>query len=145
VESRRGGERKLEQEMRFARCGTGILSIIASKLSASKITCFDIEDWAMENTRENFEVNDTRARIFHGSIDALHDQSYDVILANINKKVLLDQMKYYAAHLKSGGILMVSGFYLEDLKNLAETAGRYRLKKIGESVKNNRALLILGN
>ena len=131
------------KEVLDAGCGTGILSIMASKLGASKITCFDMEDWAIENAKENFEVNGTSASIIHGSAEDLPEQYYDVIMANINKKVLLDQMKYYASHLRSGGILMLSGFYVEDVKDILEAGEQRRLKKIGENAKNNWALLIL--
>jgi len=128
-----------------AGCGTGVLGIMAAKLGASNVVANDIEEWACENAEENFQKNDQKARIFLGSIDALPDARYDFILANINKNVLLEQLGYYAEHLKSPGKIFLSGFYQDDVKDLMSKAQKLSLKKESESSKNNWAILILSN
>jgi len=125
-----------------AGCGTGVLSIMASKLGARKIVGFDIEEWAVENAIENLELNGVEGFIVNGSIDRIAEKEFDVILANINKNVLLEHLQEYADRLVENGSLLISGFYTEDIDDLIIAAEKANLKKIESSAKNNWALLV---
>lgn len=120
-------------------CGTGILAIMAGELGATEIVAVEIEDWTVENARENAELNgypgiDVR---LGGAETIADDQPYDIILANINRNVLLDDMPAYMAVLKSGGTLLLSGFYTEDLPAIQERAEELGLTYVGHRTKNN--------
>jgi len=103
-----------------AGCGTAILAIMASKLGASSVEAFDIDEWSASNGKENIENNYCANINLHlGTIaDMKFDGKFDVILANINKNVLLAEMKMYSDYLESGGKLLLSGFYTNDLEDL---------------------------
>ena len=97
-------------------CGTGILAILAAKLGAAQVIAVEIEDWTVENARENAALNNTPVEVRLGNIEVVrHDQPYDIILANINRNVLLADIPVYAALLKPGATLIMSGFYTEDM------------------------------
>ena len=107
-----------------AGCGTGILSIMAQQRGASSVLAFDIDSWAVENSQENFDLNKASAiHLFRGTVaDVEPGESFDVILANINRNVLLDEMAQYVRHLAPGGQLLLSGFYEEDVDLISEAA-----------------------
>ena len=100
-----------------AGCGTGILSIMAQQRGAAAVLAFDTDSWAVENSRENFELNQASAiQLFQGTVaDVTPSELFDIILANINRNVLLDEMAHYVRHLAPNGALLLSGFYEEDL------------------------------
>ncbi|GAB3202558.1 ribosomal protein L11 methyltransferase [Pontibacter aydingkolensis] len=120
-------------------CGTGILAIMAGELGAAEIVAVEIEDWTVENARENAELNG------YGSIDVRlggaetieGDKPYDIILANINRNVLLEDMPAYKAVLIPEGWLLLSGFYTEDLPVIQQRATELGLNYISHRVKNN--------
>lgn len=99
--------------------GTGVLAIVAEKLGADQIYAIDIEDWAVENVIENAEINGCK-RITSILGDASRllqcDVEFDVILANIQREVLIQDCRFYLEKLKSGGHLLLSGFYQQDLE-----------------------------
>lgn len=115
-----------------AGTGTAVLAIMASKRGAKKVEAFDIDSWSVENGTENAQINQcSNIHIRQGKIDELtFNEGFDIILANINKNVLLAEVKHYAMHLKSEGILVLSGFYERDNADLVQEANRYNLKKI---------------
>ncbi|MBC6409095.1 MAG: 50S ribosomal protein L11 methyltransferase [Ekhidna sp.] len=124
--------------------GTGILSIMAQKRGASSVIATDIDDWCIENSLENFKLNSVKIeKLFKGQIEELSENNFDIIIANINKNVLLDQMEEYAEKLTSGGSLLVSGFYERDIFDLETAAGNYSLRKIGTTTKDNWAMIVL--
>ncbi len=128
-----------------AGSGTGILAILASKLKARLVDAFDIEDWAFENLKENAILNGC-STILISQADVLkaelREDQYDIILANINRNVLMDEMPEYVRRLKSGGKLILSGFYLEDIAMLETRAGTFGMKKTSLKEKNNWASLV---
>jgi ribosomal protein L11 methyltransferase len=104
-------------------CGTGILSILASKLGAASITAIDIDVWAYENSIENIAKNNIHnVRISLGGKEIVPDGKFDIILANINRNTLLDQMVVYSQVSDIGGILLISGFLNEDISILKKAA-----------------------
>jgi ribosomal protein L11 methyltransferase len=108
--------------------GTGVLAILAGKKGAAPITAIDIDPWAFENCRENTVRNcQDGIEVLQGEVGSVSDRRYDVVLANINKNVLLGDLKTYARVLKAKGILLLSGFYRKDLPDLQKTASDHGL------------------
>lgn len=120
-------------------CGTGILAIMAGELGASEIVAVEIEDWTVENARENAALNGYESiDVRLGGAETIEgDAPYDIILANINRNVLLDDMPAYKAVLQPKGWLLLSGFYTEDLPMIQERATELGLNYISHRVKNN--------
>lgn len=99
--------------------GTGILSILASQLGCKSVFANDIDDWAAENISENATYNNITNIIFEkGGLEILKDEKFEIILANINKNVLMTSFKKLAEHAQTGTKLFISGFYESDLKDL---------------------------
>lgn len=110
-------------------CGTGILAIFARMLGAKKAIGIDIDEWSYENARENVERNGyADIEILHGGAEVIPEESYDVIIANINRNILLEDMRHYAEHLHADGQLYLSGFYVEDLKIIRESCATLGIK-----------------
>ncbi len=104
-------------------CGTGILSILAEILGASSIVAIDIDEWAYNNALENRRKNKCKKiDVRLGDTSALKDEMFDVILANINRNILLEDMKVYCDYLNDNGILLLSGFLIEDVELLKDEA-----------------------
>lgn len=128
-----------------AGCGTAILSIMASKLGAKNVEAFDIDEWSVINGKENIEVNHCRnINIRQGMISELtFEDSYDIILANINKNILLQEIPQYVSYLNPGGQLLLSGFYEKDIPDLMARAHQYQLTHVNSDVRENWASLLL--
>jgi len=125
-----------------AGTGTGILAFVAKKLGASFVRGFDIDAWSVENSIENASLNDCEEVEFAmGTILDESARKYDVLLANINRNILLDEMGEYADRIVSGGYLLLSGFYTDDIPMLIERAEALGLKYISQSEKNRWACL----
>ncbi|WP_026969326.1 50S ribosomal protein L11 methyltransferase [Algoriphagus terrigena] len=124
--------------------GTGILAIMAHLLGAGEVEAFDIDDWCVDNGNENFDLNGLQTRMGLGTIRQVNPMgTFEIVLANINKNVLLDEMEIYAGLLPSRGFLLLSGFYTEDIVDLVEAARPLGLELIKQSSKDNWAALIL--
>ena len=128
-----------------AGCGTGILAILASRLGASDVQAFDIDEWSVENGNENTAVNNcVNIRIQQGKISEVDlTGKFDVILANINKNVLLDELKAYSFSLQPGGYLLLSGFFALDIPELLMEAARHNLTETGRDERDTWASLLL--
>jgi ribosomal protein L11 methyltransferase len=125
-------------------CGTGILAIIAKKLDAQHVIGIDIDEWSIENSRENRKANGYRKEaidFYQGTINSIENDTFDVMLANINKNILLKEISKYAAHLNPGGILLISGFFDTDSPELIAAAEKTALKNTGKELKNEWAML----
>ncbi|MDN3641760.1 50S ribosomal protein L11 methyltransferase [Lutimonas halocynthiae] len=104
-------------------CGTGILAIFAEMKGASSIDAIDIDSWCYENSIENVARNQCKSiSVFEGDSSLLKPKTYDLIIANINRNILLADMKIYAGSLKDQGILLLSGFYTEDIQIINSSA-----------------------
>ena len=110
-------------------CGTGILGICALKLGAEKCLAYDIDEWSVENTRHNAVINqvDDRLTVLHGDGSLLEslDDWYDVVVANINRNILLQDMKRFANVITPQQLLILSGFYEEDIPLLVKKASNF--------------------
>lgn len=114
----------LERNMKGKRvldcgCGTGILGICALKLGAKKCLAYDIDEWSVDNTRHNAVINqvDDKLTVLHGDgslLDSVKD-SYDVVVANINRNILLQDMERFTNVITPQQILILSGFYESDI------------------------------
>ena len=119
-------------------CGTGILAIFASMKKARTVTAIDVDEWAYRNAAENCERNAIHTiEIRQGDSNLLSNRRFDLILANINRNVLLADMAAYARCLPKGGILQVSGFYTSDLRDITDEAASCGLTLIGHQEKKN--------
>ena len=105
-------------------CGTAVLAILAAKMKARKVYGIDIDAIAAISAYDNARMNKvgTRIETYCGDASLLQRNTYDVILANINRNILLQDMPTYAHSLHKGGLLFVSGFYVEDMPMLIGTA-----------------------
>lgn len=130
-----------------AGCGTAILSIMASKLGAREVEAFDIDDWSVENANENIAINQCpNVRIQHGKITDIDlSGKFDVILANINKNVLLNELRTYTAYLNGGGIVLLSGFLTFDIPDLLKEASLQGLVETHRDERDAWASLTLKN
>jgi len=128
-----------------AGCGTAILSIMASKLGARHVEAFDIDEWSVVNGAENIQVNHClNIHQRQGKIsDLTFETNFDIILANINKNVLLDELAQYTAYLNPGGVLLLSGFYEDDVDDLLQEARRYGMKEVRRDAREQWAALLL--
>jgi ribosomal protein L11 methyltransferase len=113
-------------------CGTGILAVLASKLNAAHVVAIDYDPVCYDSTIENGLLNHAdNITALCGSKEAIPDEQYDRILANINRNILLDQMERYNQALKDGGEIYFSGFYeTPDLEMITDEARKYGLKYI---------------
>ena len=110
-------------------CGTGILAIFAEKKGAKSIDAIDIDAWCYENSVENCERNNCKSiDVYQGDVSLLINKKYDVIIANINRNILLLDIKIYATCLHNKGTLLLSGFYQEDIPIIDAEASKYNLK-----------------
>ena len=102
-------------------CGTGILAIMAALRGARDITAIDIDPWCVENATENVQQNDCSfITIKEGDVSLITGEQYNLILANINRNILLSDIPAYTQALLPQGLLLVSGFYEEDLPAIKE-------------------------
>jgi len=119
-------------------CGTSVLAILAAMRGAKDIVAIDIDTWCTENSIENIGINNIQGiKVLLGGAELLKGMHFDIILANINRNILLADMEQYAACLSSGGELYMSGFYVQDIPLIEAEANRNGLKLIDYHEKNN--------
>lgn len=128
-----------------AGCGTAILSIMASKRGAKEVVAFDIDEWSVVNGQENIEVNNcNNISLQQGKLSEVNiSGTFDIVLANINKNVLLEEIKLYQEYLVPGGLLLLSGFYTHDIADLLKEGSTYNLKEVSRDERETWASLLL--
>ncbi len=102
--------------------GTGVLAILAARLGASFVEAVDNDDWSIENAAENIQRNEITTVHLRKADTAVADRLFDIILANINRHILLDNMRLLAAQLKKGGVLLMSGLMPADGTDIVQRA-----------------------
>ncbi|MEH6765697.1 MAG: 50S ribosomal protein L11 methyltransferase [Aequorivita antarctica] len=118
-------------------CGTAVLAILAEMRGASKLDAIDIDEWCFENSLENIERNHCKnISVFLGDSTLLSEKKYDVIIANINRNILLNDMEVYRKCLDLGGVLYLSGFYVDDLPIITETCNNLGFTFVENKEKN---------
>lgn len=127
-------------------CGTGVLGIAMAKAGASNVTAIDIDDMSVKNARENFELNSFETlrgvEYIHGDASKI-EGLFDVIVANIHKNILLNDLHIYVQHLKSGGTLLMSGFFTEDVVDLEKAVMSHDMEVADVLSKNNWAVIVV--
>jgi ribosomal protein L11 methyltransferase len=127
-------------------CGTGILAIFAEMKGAKPLDAIDIDNWCYENSVENVTRNNCEnISVYEGDAALLVDKKYDVIIANINRNILLMDMKVYTNCLQEGGILLLSGFYEQDIPVIDAEVIKYGLKLEKFIQRNNWVALKYNN
>jgi ribosomal protein L11 methyltransferase len=110
-------------------CGTGILAILAHKMNAARIVAADNDEWAYKNTLENIVQNNAGIiSVIYGGVKEIDTGDFDMVLANINRNILLEQMEDYSRLLRQGGMILISGFYEADLPVLKKKAAENGLQ-----------------
>lgn len=122
-------------------CGTSILAILARMRGAAPCTAIDIDEWCVRNSLENIELNHVDdITVFQGDASSLADKGpFDVIIANINRNILLNDMKHYVSRMHSGSELYMSGFYVDDIPVIQAEAERNGLSFVHQQEKNRWA------
>ena len=119
-------------------CGTAILAILAEMKGAQPIDAIDIHNWCYLNSIENAERNNcNQITVYEGDADLLKGKKYDLIIANINRNILLNDMKSYVDCLNKGGILLLSGFYNEDIPFIDASCSEKGLTYVKKLERNN--------
>ncbi len=119
-------------------CGTGILAIFSEIRGAKFIDAIDIDEWCYENTFDNLELNNCKKiDVYNGDASLLINKKYDLIIANINRNILLNDINIYADCLNNKGVLLLSGFYEEDIPLIDTEASKYQLKLDSIIERNN--------
>lgn len=127
-------------------CGTGILGIAASKLGASEVVGYDIDEWSSENAIHNAELNGVgNMKVMLGDASVLKsvDGKFDVVLANINRNILLADMPAFVSVMADDSLLILSGFYASDVDLLIEKASSLGLSKIDSKSDSEWTCLVL--
>ena len=127
--------------------GTGILSICALKLGATEALGYDIDEWSVDNARHNAVINrvDDRFTSLLGDAKILEniDEKFDIVLANINRNILLADMPMFVSKMHEGSLLILSGFYSDDCEILIEKAHSIGLKLVSKTTDHDWACLVL--
>ena len=120
-------------------CGTSILAILASMRGAAKVTAIDIDDWCVNNSRDNIALNNiNNITVELGDASLLEGREpFDVIIANINRNILLNDMHAYVSCMHSGSEIYMSGFYVQDIDAIREKGESLGLKFVHYREKNN--------
>ena len=126
-----------------AGSGTGVLAIAAEKMGADSVFAYDVEDWAFQNTVDNIALNDSKVEVKKGDSNLMQGRNFDIILANINKNVLKEDMAVFSDSLQSEGYILLSGFFVTDISEMVEICERFGLKKVSEKRENDWAQLTL--
>lgn len=113
-------------------CGTGVLSIVALKCGAKHVDAVDIDPWSVESACNSAELNDLGERIsvVEGTVEIFANNSYDMVMANINRNIILGDLATYVAILNPGGRMLLSGFLAEDVAPIVEAVTGYGLSHI---------------
>ena len=126
-------------------CGTAVLSILARMKGANPVVAIDIDEWAYENAKENIQLNnvpDIDVRL--GGVEKISEgETFDIVLANINRNILLNDIKHYAKAMSVGATLWMSGFYTEDIKAVEAESNKNGLTLVNKSEANNWAMIVV--
>lgn len=126
-------------------CGTGILSIVASISGAETVVGYDIDEWSVKNTKHNCKLNGIKnVESIEGNADVIKssNKNFNIVLANINRNILLADMPKFCDTMAENGILVLSGFYTEDASLLKEKAASLGLTFIRSNQSNNWCMLV---
>ena len=126
-------------------CGTGILGIAAMKLGANECVAYDIDEWSVDNTLHNAVINQVELTPLLGDATILNkvEGTFDLVMANINRNILLQDMPRFREKMAPGAFLILSGFYTDDVPLLTEKAASLGLKPVSQKEENGWACILL--
>lgn len=127
-------------------CGTGILSIVAAKHGAKTVCAYDIDSWSASNTRHNCALNgvhNVQVALGDSSVIAMFNRSFNAVLANINRNILLADMPRMCAAMQPGALLILSGFYTDDAPMLCDRAEALHLRCVKQAESNKWCMLVM--
>ncbi len=124
-------------------CGTSVLGIFAKQKDASEVVAIDIDEWSVENSIENAERNNVKLRISQGTADNLGDEDFDIILANINRNILISDIPTYVSVLRDKGKLLLSGLCFFDVEDILEVCDKQGLRLINKRQREEWCSLLL--
>jgi len=123
--------------------GTGILTVLASKKGAKHVLAIDNDPWAYTNALENFKINGiNNAKAIEGDAQSVPDEQFDIVLANINRNIVINDMQHYAKALKKSGQLLLSGFYEHEVEMVSDEAKKYHIEITSQSSKNDWVVML---
>lgn len=118
-------------------CGTGVLAILAEMSGAKLLDAIDYDNWCYLNSLENVERNNCKnITVLEGDARLLADKKYDIIIANINRNILLNDISVYASCLNTNGLLFLSGFYNDDIQVIEAECNKHELKHVDTLERN---------
>lgn len=127
-------------------CGTGILSLVAKRCGAEHVTAYDIDDWSVRNSQHNAEINGIiLADVLLGDVSVLShvDGMFDIIMANINRNIIIADLPKMIETLQPNGVVILSGFYESDADKVLSTASTLGMYEISRKVSNGWCMLTL--
>ena len=124
-------------------CGTSVWGIFAKQKDASEVVAIDIDGWSVENSIENAERNDVKLRISQGTADNLGGEDFDIILANINRNILISDIPTYVSVLRDKGKLLLSGLCFFDVEDILEVCDKQGLRLINKQQREEWCSLLL--
>ena len=137
------GEKIRNKVVCDAGCGSGVLAILSSKLGAKEVFAYDIDEWSYKSTKSNLKLNKIKnVKVALGDKRQIKNKKFDVLIANINRNILLDDVDAFVETLQKKGILIVSGFYDEDLSIVKENFMKHNLILSKFKVKNHWTVAI---
>lgn len=128
-------------------CGTGILGIVASRLGAKEVFGYDIDEWSADNAEHNATLNgvgNMRVALGDASVLAAVDDKYDVVIANINRNILINDMAAFRKCMADDAKLILSGFYEADVPMIEEAAARCGLRLVDVVTDEDWACVMFG-
>ncbi|WP_394264959.1 50S ribosomal protein L11 methyltransferase [Bergeyella zoohelcum] len=124
-------------------CGTSVLAIFAKQKGADRVMAIDIDEWSVENSKENAVRNQVELEIAQGTADNLGKDTFDIILANINRNILISDIPTYAQVLHKGGYLLLSGLCFFDVEDIMKVCQENNLELIGKQQREEWMSLLL--
>ena len=124
-------------------CGTSVLAIYAKQKGAKKVTAIDIDEWSVENSKENAARNQVELHISQGTAEILGNEHFDVILANINRNILISDIPTYVSVLNAGGYLLLSGLCFFDVDDIMEVCTEQKLTLVKQQQREEWMSLLL--
>jgi ribosomal protein L11 methyltransferase len=125
--------------------GTGILAILAEKCGSQSVTAIDNDEWSINNALENFNINNCHKVLINNENGFSGDQKYDVVLANINRNIILQEMEKIQQHLVKNGVVLLSGLLVGDEQVIVDKANGHRLKLKQKTEMNGWICLLMVN
>lgn len=124
-------------------CGTSVLAIFAKQRGAGHTVAIDIDEWSVENSHENAQRNNVKLHISQGTADSLGTETFDIILANINRNILISDIPAYVSVLNEDGFLLLSGLCFFDVEDILQVCKEYKLTLINKQQREEWVSLLL--